>query len=60
MDCNFKKWPIFRVLLVYFEGTTKKLRKYGLSFLNVIIYMQKIQHDYWLRARQLIPNSAES
>ena len=29
-------------------------------FYGVIIYMQKFQHAHWLRARQLIPNSAES
>ena len=30
------------------------------AILSVIIYMQKFQHAYWLRTRQLIPNSAES
>ena len=27
---------------------------------GVIIYMQKFRHAHWLRARQLIPNIAES
>ena len=27
---------------------------------GLIIYMQKFRHAHWLRARQLIPNIAES
>ena len=27
---------------------------------GLIIYMQKFRHAHWLRARQLIPNFAES
>ena len=52
MTKTFHK-PVERVQVVVFKNFTS-------AYLHLIIQMQKFQRAYWLRTRELIPNSAES